>query len=77
MRAGYVARTDGGGFRHIGAETLGKHCRIICVNVCVPGRAGNGYVGKAGIEEFGECLGVHIDKDAVFGQTWELWLVTA
>ena len=62
-------KIEGGGFAHIGAEALGKRSGIIGVNVGVLGRAGDGDVGKAGVEEFGERIGVHIDEDAVFGQT--------
>ena len=69
MRSGCLVKIEGGGFAHIGAEALGKRGGIIGVNVGVLGRAGDGDVGKAGVEEFGERLGVHIDEDAVFGQT--------
>ena len=69
MRGGYLVKIEGGGFAHIGAEVLGKRGGIIGVNVGVLGRAGDGDVGKAGVEEFGERIGVHIDEDAVFGQT--------
>ena len=69
MRSGCLVKIEGGGFAHIGAEALGKRRGIIGVNVGVLGRAGNGDVGKAGVEEFGERIGVHIDEDAVFGQT--------
>ena len=62
-------KIDGGGFGYIGAEALGKRRGIIGVKLSVVGRAGNGDVGKAGVEEFGERIGVHIDEDAVFGQT--------
>ena len=62
-------KIEGGGFGHIGAEALGKRRGIIGVNVGVLGRAGDGDVGKAGVEEFGERIGVHVDEDAVFGQT--------
>src|ERR1017187_10208701 len=69
MRSGCLVKIEGRGFAHIGAEALGKRRGIIGVNVGVLGRAGDGDVGKAGIEEFGERIGVHIDEDAVFGQT--------
>ena len=69
MRNGCLVKIEGGGFAHIGAEALGKRGGIIGVNVSVVGRAGNGDVGKAGVEEFGERIGVHIDEDAVCGQT--------
>jgi len=69
MRGGCLVKIESGGFGHIGAEALGKHGGIIGVNVGVLGRAGDGDVGKAGVEEFGERIGVHIDEDAVFGQT--------
>ena len=69
MRSGCLVKIEGGGFAHIGAEALGKRGGIIGVNVGVLGRARNGDVGKAGVEEFGERIGVHIDEDAVFGQT--------
>src|ERR1039457_5475213 len=69
MRGGCFVKIERGGFGHIGAETLGKRRGIIGVNVGVLGRAGDGDVGKAGVEEFGERIGVHIDEDAVFGQT--------
>src|ERR1700677_1069936 len=69
MRNGCLVKIEGGGFAHIGAEALGKRGGIIGVNVGVLGRAGDGDVGKAGVEEFGERVGVHIDEDAVFGQT--------
>src|SRR5580704_9094408 len=69
MRSGCLVKIDGGGFAHIGAEALGKGDGIIGVNVGVLGRTRNGDVGKAGVEEFGERIGVHIDEDAVFGQT--------
>src|SRR5208283_2917946 len=69
MRSGCLVKIEGGGFAHIGAEALGKGRGIIGVNVGVLGRARNGDVGKAGVEEFGERIGVHIDEDTVFGQT--------
>src|ERR1017187_4466614 len=69
MRSGCLVKIEGGGFAHIGAEALGKGSGIIGVNVGVLGRAGDGDVGKAGVEEFGERVGVHIDEDAVLGQT--------
>ena len=69
MPSGCLVKIEGGGFGHIGAETLGKSGGIIGVNVGVLGRTRNGDVGKAGVEEFGERVGVHIDEDAVFGQT--------
>ena len=67
MRSGCLVKIEGGGFAHIGAEALGKRGGIIGVNVGVLGRAGNGDVGKAGIEEFGERIRVHVDEDAAFG----------
>src|SRR5580704_9691987 len=69
MRGLSLVKIKSGGFAHIGAEVLGKRSGIIGVNVGVLGRAGDGDVGKAGVEEFGEGIGVHIDEDAVFGQT--------
>ena len=69
MRSGCLVKIEGGGFGHIGAEALGKDGGIVGVNVGVLGRTRNGDVGKAGVEEFGERIGVHIDEDAVFGQT--------
>jgi len=69
MCSGCFVKIKSGGFAHIGAEALGKGGGIIGVNVGVLGRARNGDVGKAGVEEFGERIGVHIDEDAVFGQT--------
>src|SRR5580658_3046111 len=69
MRSECLVKIKGGGFAHIGAEALGKRRGIISVNVGVLGRAGDGDVGKAGVEEFGKRIGVHIDEDAVFGQT--------
>ena len=69
MRGGCLVKIEGGGFGHIGAEVLGKGGGIIGVDVGVLGRAGDGDVRKAGVEEFGERIGVHIDEDAVFGQT--------
>src|SRR6202167_3444508 len=69
MRSGFLVKIESGGFAHIGAEALFRSGGIIGVNVGVLGRAGNGDVGKAGVEEFGERIGVHIDEDAVFGQT--------
>jgi hypothetical protein len=69
MRSRCLVKIEGGGFGHIGAEALGKGGGIIGVNVGVLGRTRNGDVGKAGVEEFGERIGVHIDEDAVFGQT--------
>src|SRR6266567_2995386 len=69
MRSGCLVKIEGRGFAHIGAEALGKRGGSIGVNVGVLGRAGDGDVGKAGVEEFGERIGVHIDEDAVFGQT--------
>jgi len=68
MRGGCLVKIEGGGFGHIGAEALGKRRSIIGVNVSVLGRARNGDVGKAGVEEFGERIRVHVDEDAVFGQ---------
>jgi hypothetical protein len=68
MRGGCLVKIEGGGFGHIGAEALGKRRGIIGVNVSVLGRAGNGDVGKAGVEEFGERIRVHVDEDAAFGQ---------
>ena len=69
MRSGCLVKIEGGGFAYIGAEALGKGGGIIGVNVGILGRTRNGDVGKAGVEEFGERIGVHIDEDAVFGQT--------
>jgi hypothetical protein len=69
MRSGCLVKIEGRGFADIGAEALGKRRCIIGVNVGVLGRPRNGDVGKAGVEEFGERIGVHIDEDAVFGQT--------
>src|SRR5579863_4872827 len=69
MCSGCLVKIEGGSFAHIGAEALGKRLCIVGVNVGVVGRAGDGDVGKAGVEEFGERIGVHIDEDAVFGQT--------
>src|SRR5208282_2443307 len=69
MCSGCLVKIEGRGFAHIGAEALGKRRGIIGVNVGVLGRAGDGDVGKAGVEEFGERIGVHIDEDAVLGQT--------
>src|ERR1019366_8456352 len=69
MRSLSLVKIESGGFGHIGAEALGKRGGIIGVNVGVLGGAGDGDVGKAGVEEFGERIGVHIDEDAVFGQT--------
>ena len=69
MRGVGFVKIERGGFGHIAAETLGKRRCIIGVNVGVLGCAGDGDVGKAGVEEFGERIGVHIDEDAVFGQT--------
>src|ERR1017187_2115061 len=69
MGGGCFVKNEGGGFAHIGAEALGQRRCIIGVNVGVLGRTRNGDVGKAGVEEFGERIGVHIDEDAVFGQT--------
>ena len=69
MRILSLVKIESGGFAHIGAEALGKRGGIIGVNVGVLGSAGDGDVGKAGVEEFGERIGVHIDEDAVFGQT--------
>src|SRR5208282_5125744 len=69
MRSLSLVKIESGGFTHIGAEALGKRGGIIGVNVGVLGRAGDGDVGKAGVEEFGERIGVHVDQDAAFGQT--------
>ena len=68
MRGGCFVKIESGAFGHIGAETLGKRRGVIGVNVSVLGRARNGDVGKAGVEEFGERIRVHVDEDAVFGQ---------
>src|SRR5580658_8258506 len=69
MCSGCLVKIEGGGFAHIGAEALGKRGGIIGVNVGVLGCPRNGDVGKAGVEEFGEHIGVHIDQDTVFGHT--------
>ena len=69
MHGRCLVKIESGGFAHIGAEVLGKCRGIIGVNVGVLGGAGDGDVGKAGVEELGERIGVHIDEDAVFGQT--------
>ena len=69
MRTLSLVEIESGGFAHIGAEALGKRGGIISINVGILGRAGDGDVGKAGVEEFGERVGVHIDEDAVLGQT--------
>ena len=68
MRSGCLVKIEGGGFAYIGTEALGKGGGIIGVNMGVLGRAGDGDVRKAGVEQFGERIGVHIDEDAVFGQ---------
>ena len=77
MCSGCLVKIEGGGFAHIGAEALGKRGGIIGVNVGVLGRTRNGDLGKAGVEEFGERIGVHIDEDAVFGHTLGTVLVRA
>src|SRR6202162_4821881 len=69
MRSGCLMKIEGGGFAHIAAEALGKRGGVIGINVGVLGRAGDGDVGKAGVEEFGERIGVHIDDYTIFGQT--------
>src|ERR1700680_3603509 len=68
MRGGWFVKIDGGGFAHIGAQTLGKRSGIIGVNVGVLRRARDGDVGKAGVEESGERIGVDVHENAIFGQ---------
>ena len=60
---------DSGGFADVGTETFGKRCCVVRVDSRVIGRARDGHISEASVDEFGMSRGVHVDQDSIRGES--------